>query len=337
MMKKAMGKRVLAMSVSMGLGLSLLSCGSKSDSSSVGDADGDGLYDGTVNICMSSWIGYGPLYVAKEKGIFQKNGVNVNIQVIESVADINSALASGSSDGSVVATGTYVIGRAAGIKQTQVLVLDDSYGGDGIVSTKDIATFADLKGKKVGVSQDGDTSTLLFYYLLKENNMSADDIELVNLSPADAGAAFVGGKVDAAVTYEPWLTSAMETGKMLVSSEETPGLINDVLCMKDDFIEEYPQTVQAIVDSWFEALEYVDANPDESNQIMAESQSMMLEDFEASLPTVRFFDKATNQEYFSSGEIKDVTQSTADIWAELGLIESSDIQVDSSFDDEFLK
>ena len=217
----------LMMALLIGCGSSNASKVESSDSGEKSSAE----YDKTVNICMSSWIGYGPLYVAKEKGIFEKNGVDVNLQTIESVADINSSLASGSSQGCVVATGTFVIGQAAGIDQVQVLTLDDSYGGDGVVANNSINSFTDLKGKRVAVSRDGDTSTLLFYSLLDKNGMTENDVEISNMSPGDAGAAFIGGSVDAAVTYEPWLTNSLKTdfGKMLVTSEETPGLINDVL------------------------------------------------------------------------------------------------------------
>ena len=330
-MKKRVCK-VVSIILSLSLSLLCFGCGDNS-SKKKGSSGGSGK---TVNICMSSWVGYGPLYVAKEKGIFEKNGVNVNIQVIESVTDINSSLASGSSDGCVVATGTYIIGKAAGVDQEQVMVLDDSYGGDGVVTSNDINSFTDLKGKRVGVSLTGDTSTLLFFYLLKEYGMSQDDVEISNLSPGDAGSAFVGGKISAAVTYEPWLTSAKKTGKVLVSSKDTPGLINDVLCFKKEFIKENPDEVQAIVDSWFEALDYVEKNQEECNKIMAESQGMTVEDFEACLPTVKFYDREMNKEYFSSKKINEVTNETADIWYQLKLINNKDLDLDNSIEDKFI-
>ena len=37
----------------------------------------------TVTIAHSTWVGYGPLYIAKDKGFFEKNGVNVDLVVME--------------------------------------------------------------------------------------------------------------------------------------------------------------------------------------------------------------------------------------------------------------
>ena len=39
--------------------------------------------DDTVKIAHSTWVGYGPLYIAQSKGFFKKNGVNVDLVVME--------------------------------------------------------------------------------------------------------------------------------------------------------------------------------------------------------------------------------------------------------------
>ena len=58
---------------------------------------------------------------------------------------------------------------------------------------------------------------------------------------ADAGAALIAGKVPVAVTYEPYLTLAMQQNpkvKMIYSAGENPGLISDVFVVREEFLKE---------------------------------------------------------------------------------------------------
>ena len=88
-----------------------------------------------------------------------------------------------------------------------MLPLDESRGGDGILATKDIRSIADLKGKSVAVLR-GSLQQFYLGVLLKEAGLSEADIEVVDLPLDNAAEAFMMQEVDAAVTYEPWLTLA---------------------------------------------------------------------------------------------------------------------------------
>ena len=72
------------------------------------------------------------------------------------------------------------------------------------------------------------------------------------MKPGEAGAAFVAGRVDAAVTWEPWLSNGKKAphGHLLVDSSQTPGLITDVLIFRQDVIEKRPREIQGVVDAW---------------------------------------------------------------------------------------
>jgi len=119
----------------------------------------------------------------------------------------------------------------------QVLALDDSHGGDGMVAKKEIKTIKDLKGKTVAAQLGGGASYFWLAYVLGQNGLKLSDLKLVDMKAGDAGSAFVAGKVDAAVTWEPWLSKARETpfGHVLLSSDRTPGIIVDSLAFKPIF------------------------------------------------------------------------------------------------------
>ena len=112
------------------------------------------------------------------------------------------------------------------------MAIDDSNGGDGIVANKDIESIADLKGKKVAVNE-GSVSEFYLNVLL-QGRPEGNRPEHGQHDRGDAGSAFVAKQVDAAVTWEPWLTSGKATdfGHLLVDSSTTPGLITDVIIAK---------------------------------------------------------------------------------------------------------
>ena len=89
-----------------------------------------------------------------------------------------------------------------------------------------------MKGKKVAATL-GQCNQLLLEKALEKAGLTDKDIELVNMNPDDAGAAFAAGKLDVAVTWEPWITkvSGEKKGHVIFSSKETPNLILDVLAI----------------------------------------------------------------------------------------------------------
>jgi NitT/TauT family transport system substrate-binding protein len=281
-----------------------------------------------IKLGMSTWLGYAPLYLAKEKGFFQKQGLEVEIVVIESPADRRVAFAADKIQGFATTVDTHVMTAAAEnpIPLKQVLALDDSHGGDGIVAKKEIKTIKDLKGKTVAAQLGAGASYFWLNYVLAQNGMKLSDLKAVDMKAGDAGAAFVAGKVDAAVTWEPWLSKAKETpfGQVLLSSDKTPGIIVDSLAFKPDFLKKRGAEVKKIVVAWNEAVKFAVANPQEADAIMAKFTGQKPEEFTKEKTGVRFYGDKENKEYFGTaqkpGLLYKVTQRAADLWSELKLI-----------------
>lgn len=314
----------LILSITMASSILFTGCaGSKSKTSSTATD----TFKGQVKIGVSSWIGFAPLFVAEQKGFFKKEGVNVKLEMIQSATDRRTALAANKIQGFTSTVDTHVMTAAANVPVTQIVALDTSYGGDGIVAKKEIKSLKDLKGKRVAIDTAGGASYFWFQYLLDKQGMKLSDVQAVNMSAGDAGAAFVGGKVDAAVTWQPWLTKAEQTsfGHVLVSSKETPGLIVDSLAMREDFVKNNPKLNKAIVKAWYDALDYAEKNPDDADAIMAKSMGQTTDDFKQQLPDVKFYGKADNVKYFGTsskhGLIWDVTEKASSFWLKCKLID----------------
>ena len=192
---------------------------------------------GTFKIGIEPWLGYGQWYIAKDKAMFQKNGLS-DVQIVNFTEDkdINAALASGQLDAANIATHTAMGMVAAGLPVKIVLLLDVSMKADAIIAGKGIKSIGDLKGKQVAF-EEGTTSDILLKYALHQNGMSIADVKPVPMPAADAGSALIAGRVPVAVTYEPYLTTAMKQDKnvkVLFTAGEDPGLISDVFVVRDD-------------------------------------------------------------------------------------------------------
>ena len=158
-----------------------------------------------LRISYFIWVGNGPFFVAKEKGLFAKEGVEVELINIEDhAAAFGSLVQSARSMLSKVPCRMRRLSRSRMKNRLVcVLALDEFRGGDGVLATKDIQTVADLKGKSVAVLP-GSISHFYLNVLLKEAGLSEADIEVVDLSAEDAGQAFLLQEVDAAVTKIPF-------------------------------------------------------------------------------------------------------------------------------------
>lgn len=338
-----MKKKFLALGLVMTLAITtLVGCGSKSSKETSESATSvesteaqaesetasttDAMFDGKTIIGQSSWIGFAPLYLADKKGFFDKYGADVEIQSFESKTDSKSALAAGRIQGMSTTVDTHVMSAASGLDISIVMAMDTSCGGDGISAKSDIKDVKSLAGRKVALDTSGGASYFWFQYLLQKEGMTLDDVEAVNMSSGDAGAAFVAGEVDAAVTWEPWLSKAKETkdGSVLIDSSETPGVIVDALAMDKEFTAKYPGTVKAIISGWYDALDYIKSNPEDAYAIMAEyTGNASGDELKAAMESeVQLYDEAGNIEYFKS-DINTIAKTASDLWLDMGLIEEA--------------
>ena len=315
-------KKWLVLLCSMMLLVALAACGKDQASSST---EGKKSQE-PLKVTLPTWTGYGPLFLAKEKGFFKKNGIDVDLSIVEGLAERKQALASGKIDGMATALDVQVTLAASKIPVQVVWVLDDSHGGDGILVKKGINSVKDLKGKKVAF-EVGSTSHMLALTALKQGGLTEKDVEVVQMSAGDAGAAFAAGKVDAAVTWEPWLTKGSQAnGKVLLSTKDLPGIIVDTISFKEDVIKNRPEDVKAFVKAMGEAMAYWKDNKDEADKIMAKGLKIDTKEFVGTETGLQFFTQEDNKKLFgtesSKGSIYKSTENAIQFYKEQGIIKT---------------
>lgn len=295
----------------------------------------------TLHLGYSTWVGYGPLFLARDYRYFDEAGVNVELTNIEDPKLRFAALAAGKLDGLVTTLDTMSLYWKPTLQFQAVLGLDDSKGGDGIVAKESIKTIKDLRGKRVAFNE-GSVSHFFLSVLLRQNGMTEKDLRAVNMRQDDAGAAFLGGKVDAAVTWEPWLSRAKRApgAHILIDSSATPGLIVDVLVIRRDVLKAHPGAVRGVVRGWYRAVAYWTQHPDDADAVMAKAVGGWLKDvktFKETLAGVRYYDEAINRQYMApGGQLYMTAQNAIDIWTALGKITVKEAAADL-IDPEFVR
>jgi NitT/TauT family transport system substrate-binding protein len=250
-----------------------------------------------VKVGVSDWPGWVAWYVAEQKGFFKKHGAEVKLVWFANYTDSISALSAGQLDANSQTWSDTMGPLAKGIPIKAILVNDNSAGNDALVVGPKIKGFADLKGKSVALEQFS-VSHFVLVNALAKNGMKLADVKIVNLSAGDAAAAFMSGRVDAAVVWNPWIAQieASGKGKALFTSKDLPGLIPDLLVAQEKSIKAKRKDLVGMIKAWFDTVAFIQAKPDEAAAIMSKVVAMKPQEYKVFLPGTRFFDAKLNQE-----------------------------------------
>jgi NitT/TauT family transport system substrate-binding protein len=272
----------------------------------------------TFSMGVSPWVGYAPWWISAEQGIFEKYGLHVNLINFIQDADMNAAFASGNIKVANVGTNTAI--RMAANNHLDfkgIILLDEATEADAIITTGDIQSVADLKGKTVAF-EEGATSDLLLRKALNDNNMSIDDINVVYMAASDAGFALLSGDVDVAVTYEPYISAVKAKFDVttLYSGADAPGIISDIAIVKSDYLAEHPDLQEKLQQVWDETMEYWKNNQEIGNEIVARNAGIDLEELPIILEGLSFYTSKEQAAVAESGQFLETAQEMQEIMLE---------------------
>ncbi|ACZ84809.1 ABC transporter substrate-binding protein [Streptosporangium roseum] len=192
------------------------------------------------------------LYIANKRGFFQKEGLTVDIQVVQGGAQAQQSLFGGSLDATQTNYVSTFLATAAGNKPK---IISDLYQATpnsfNLMVAKDssIKTPADLKGKKIAVNSLRNIGTLSVTSVLKTHGLTDKDVEFLEFPFPDMAGKLEQGVVDAAWMTEPHLTAVQKNigaqklaDTMVDSTADFP--IAGVI-VTEDFAAKNPKTVAA--------------------------------------------------------------------------------------------
>jgi len=293
----------------------------------------------TLRVGLNPWIGNGLFHIAQEKGFFDREKIHVELIKYNDGPIAKQLLASNKIDLIPTTPETPLVLANAGIPIKVIGILNNSEGADGIVSTQEIKTIKDLKDKNIAF-EGASSSHLLLSMLLQENGLKLQDIHPKNLSAADSGAAFIAGKVDAAVTWEPWLGNSIKRkgGHILATSSDV-ALFPDFYIFRAEIVKEQPKTIKAMLRALFSAVDFTQAHPEETASIIAKHYGITPEMAKKQIKTLKWFGYKDNVQYFDKTtpyNAYTVLQNASDLWFKLGIIQKQ-LDAASLVDDTILK
>lgn len=249
-----------------------------------------------LRVTYSLWPGDYPVILAQELGLFEKHGVPVTLIPLENYSDLMSLFLSGQAD---ISLPTWIEAitmndRKPGYFKV-ILAYDYSDGADHVICVPEIQTIAGLRGKRIGVTPRT-FGEMFVREMLAREGLTINDVTLVDLGPEQI-VSNLPDKIDAGYTWEPYTSQALKQGyNVLFDSRSTPGLLADTIIARTDIVRNHPQSVQAFVDAWFEALAYWQANPAQAAAIIARLTEQQPEDI--SLEGIHMYTREENRQIF---------------------------------------
>lgn len=329
--------RVTALSVSIGAVTLLAGCGQSSDAGGNGDGNAGPT---EVTLGTGNWVGYGPWHIAEDQGYFDENDITVE-QTVFGASDRLAAFASGELDAANFAVHSAYLLQQQGVEFQLVALLDYSLEADGVLAGPGIDGPADLEGLNVAY-EPSSASEIMMSATLEAGGLTLDDVNAVPLSAADAASAVVAEQVDAAVTYEPYISPTIAENPELstvFTGAESPGIVSDVLLVRDDFIEENPEAVEGLLSAWGASIDFFESDEEEGRAVIAEGVGASSpEELETAFVGVEFFGTQEGLHELTDGEYRnDVMPMMVERAADADIIEEPDVDLEELVDTSFLE
>lgn len=247
-----------------------------------------------LSVGSSPWPGFAGHYVALEQGFFEAEGLTIQDNYFQIATDVNTGLLAEKLDIALTGVPDMVVLADRDPSLRLIMLTDYSDGADGILA-RNISSPEDLRGKEIAW-ENLPLQALLLQKYLDSSGLTEADVTLLNITAAEAASAFAAGKIDVAVTYEPWLSQAAEDGQgEIIFSSKNTNIIPVGLVVKASVLQDREADILAYMRGLDRGVKFVRENPDAAAEIVATKLGVTPAEVPALLDTVRLFDLEENR------------------------------------------
>lgn len=287
----------------------------------------------TLQVGTNLWPGYEPLHLAQSLEYFQAR--NIRAVVFPSASEVIRAFRNRVVSVAALTLDEALLLEASGIDIAVIHITDISHGADVMLSNPQISSMAQLQGKRVGLE-----STALGAYVLTRaleiNHLKVSDVELVDLDVSEHEQAFVRGEVDAVVSFEPVKTKLLNRGaKVIFDSTQIPGEVVDVLVVRRESLETDAEQLKALIDGWYQALDYLHSYPEKSAAISGRHLGISAQEFLDSLSGLDIPERERNRRLLKQGELQQTAEKLQQVMLEHQLINGPEMGLNDLMDARF--
>lgn len=180
-----------------------------------------------------------------------------------------------------------------------VLLIDESRGGDALIARPGIEELAGLRGRRVG-AEASELGAYIVGRALEQAGLGLQDVERVAVDFGEQAEAWLQGRLDAVVTYEPVRSQLLAAGgSELFNSSDLGGEILDLLITRRAFASAKDPRLQRAVELWFEGLVHLREQPGRSLEIGARRGGLLPGEFADALRTAKLFGREENRALLS--------------------------------------
>lgn len=282
---------------------------------------------------MNTWPGYQIALYAQETGLFKKQGLDVEFVQFNNQQDNIRATMRGAQDASFVPLAEVMQVDPADEKPVFVLVVNVSYGSDGIAARPGINSVKELKGQKVS-AKFSTVSHLILLEALKANQVNPQDVEIVDVENERAVNLLEQGEIGAAVLWEPVLVNTAKAigGKVIHTTADVDSIIIDGLTTRSSVMTTKHDELVRFIKVWFEVMNAVDTDPQAVFAAVAKPAGTTPEGFAEDYQGLKKGDLSMNRHMFAEGRLQEVYQQTRQLLLEdlrHGRIIRTDVEINA--------
>jgi len=244
----------------------------------------------SITIGLYYWPGNSPFFYAQDKAWFGRCSLPVDLISFHDNTQKIEYWKSGKVDilNVTVDTALRLIDE---IPDTEIIAsLNISHGGDALISREPMESINEIKGKIVAIEK-GEISEFFLKYILAQHGMHLKDVIIQNMKGSEIGSALIGGSVDVAVLWEPWLSKAIELSRahVISTSNEYP-VFADVLIAKKSFVATHGEDIENIQHIWKDAVQVFQEETSDAIRTVAPLVGLSKQELNMQLSTLEFLD-----------------------------------------------
>ena len=238
-----------------------------------------------------------PLYMQNDE-----NYEDYNLELVKfgSWPELMDALNTGAIDGASVLIQLAMNAKEKGIDLKAVAL--GHRDGNVLIAGNDINSVEELVGKSFAIPSRFSTHNILLYEMLKKHGIAYDEVDVIELPPAEMPAALAEGRIAGYVVAEPFgaISVALENGKVLYQSEEIwKDSIDCGLVLRGKFIEDNKELADKFVDDYVAGGELAQGKDEHMHEVVGQYLTVDQNVLDISLDWISYDNLSIEQESYA--------------------------------------